>query len=34
MKQNERNFSEQELIRRQKYQRLVDNGHDPFEITK
>ncbi|QBQ07219.1 lysyl-tRNA synthetase [Spiroplasma gladiatoris] len=29
----ERDFSEQEIIRREKYQKLVREGRDPFEIT-
>jgi len=33
-KNNERKFSEQELVRREKYQKLVDQNLDPFQISK
>lgn len=33
-KNNERKFSEQELVRREKYQKLVEQNLDPFQISK
>jgi len=34
MNNNERKFSEQELVRRSKYDKLVENNQDPYKITK
>jgi len=34
MSNNERKFSEQELVRRSKYEKLVENNQDPYKITK